>query len=291
MKLKLSIIAAALAAGFAGNAGAAIATGNGVNDQLFLSVWDPVAQVSYTRGLGLTGANMIANAGISFGASNTGSGFTAAGDTTSYSLAPDLNLNSFLATYAADAASMQWNVVGGDGWTTYGTKGLYVTAAGSMPTGWSTSYFGGMQAFSGAYLQGVNNAMPAGSVVGNTDSIIATAATGANAYAAAQIAYFNNNLGNGLLSLNDAAGLGQNMNFYMLNPTLTTGSRPTWNGAPVIYQFANAGGASKWTLGSNGTLTYQVASVPEPGELGLMLGGFGLVGFLANKRRKAALKA
>lgn len=289
MKLKLSIIAAAMVV--AGQASAAIQTGTGINDQLFLSVWDPVAQASYTRGLGINGSSLISGYGISFGTATNGSGFTATGGTSAqnYSLAADANLSSFLSTYAADAASMQWNVIAGDGAQTYGSKGLLVTS-NSMVTGWSSSYFTTMGGFAGTYIPAVNALMPAGSVAGNTDSISTTLAVGGPAYAAATTAYFGDQLGN-TAPFHTAANLGVSQNFYLLNTT--TNARGQYVGAAGVYQFANTTGtASTWTLGSNGALTYSVAqsvaAVPEPGEWALMLSGFGLFGFIA-KRRQARM--
>lgn len=289
MKMKFSIIAAVLAAGFASQANSSITMTSGLNDQLFLSVWDPVAQASYTRGLGLSVQTMITGAGVNFGASNTGSGFTATGDHTNYTLAADANLTSFLTTYAADAASMQWNVVAGEA-NTYASNAM-VTTSNNMSTGWSSAAFTGIVGFNGAYLATVNRNMPAGSVAGNLDSVIATAATGGSAYAAAAGNGFGNNFGGGMPNgIISTAGLGQSLSFYLLSPTYTANARPSLTGLPVIYQFANASGNSSWVLSSNGALTYtsaSVAAVPEPSEIGLMISGFGLVGFLANKRRKA----
>lgn len=289
MKLKLSFIAAAMVV--AGQAHATIATGVGLNDQLFLSVWDPVAQASYSRGLGLTDQSLVSGFGINFGASTSGSGFTATGGTSAqnYSLAADANLSSFLTTYAADAASMQWSVVGGGSPNVNYNTPIAVTS-NSMTTGWSSTLFGGMIAFNGAYLatSGINGLMPAGSVAGNLDSAVATSANG-SAYALNTQAYFGDQLGN-VAPFHTAAGLNVAQNFYLLNPT--TNGR-SYGGAANVYTFANTTGtASTWTLASNGTLTFNVAqsvaAVPEPGEWALMLSGFGLFGFIA-KRRQARM--
>jgi hypothetical protein len=48
------------------------------------------------------------------------------------------------------------------------------------------------------------------------------------------------------------------------------------------------------TLASNGVLTYTVAGVavppvPEPGEWLLMLSGFGLLGFIATRRKNTSV--
>ena len=284
MKMKLSIIAAAMV--FAGQANAAITTGAGFGDQLFLSVWDLTAQTSYTRGLGLTMNQMISGAGINFGSNLNGSGFSASGDTNSYTLAADSNLSSFLhaASVAGDAVS--WNVVSGDtnGGSAYGANGYMTTSRGVIPTAINDSAINNI-GVSGQYIGGVNALMPNANY-GNLDSISTTSATGALGYVFAQSNGFGNNFGGQFTWTNDAL-VGNSLNFNLFTPA--TGSRG-YNGNSVIYQFANANGASTWTLGTNGTLSYataSVAAVPEPSEIGLMVSGFGLVGFLANKRRKA----
>jgi hypothetical protein len=58
-----------------------------------------------------------------------------------------------------------------------------------------------------------------------------------------------------------------------------------------VYNFANASGASTWSLAANGTLSYAVAApvvaaVPEPGEWALMLSGLALIGFIATRRKE-----
>ena len=288
MKMKLSIIAAVLASAFAVQANAAITTFSGFGDQLFLSVWDATAQTSYTRGLGLTINQMVSGAGINFGSATNGSGFSASGDTNSYSLAADGNLTSFLSAAAAAGDTVNWSVVGGDvpaSVYSYGANGFAFTSTGAIPT-ISDSTAQGMNGFPGIYLNAVNNLMPSGSVAGNLDSISTNAATGGVAYVLSPTNEFGNNFG-GSVTFSNAATLGNTLDFNLI--TATTGSRG-YNGNMLSYQFSNASGASTWTLGTNGTLTYataSVAAVPEPSEIGLMVSGFGLVGFLANKRRKA----
>ncbi|HQT25231.1 MAG TPA: PEP-CTERM sorting domain-containing protein [Burkholderiales bacterium] len=294
MKMKLSIIAAVMAAGFAVQANAAITTFSGFNDQIFLSVWDATAQTSYTRGLGLTINDMVSGAGINFGTATNGSGFTASGDSVAnnYSLAADSNLTSFLSAAAAAGDTVNWSVVGGDvpaNNLVYGANGFVTTSSGVLATIQDGTIQSGMNGFPGKYLNGVNNLMPSGSVAGNLDSISTSIAAG-SAYVLTPTNGFGDNFGS-TVTFSNAAALGNALDFNLI--TATTGSRG-YNGNGLIYQFANANGASTWTLGSNGTLTYAVASVaavPEPSEIGLMLSGFGLVGFIAKKRREKLKRA
>ena len=281
MKLKLSIIAAAMV--FAGQANAAITTGVGFNDQLFLSVWDPVAQTSYTRGLGMTMTQFDNGSGIVWGSSLNGSGFSAGADTNHVSLSADANLASFLSAAAAagDTSSVVWNIASGDtnGGSSYGVNGYMTTSTGALPA--ITDSTINNIAFSGQYVSGVNALMP-NATYGNMDSISTNSANGGLGYFSANSNGFGNNFGGQLPVLNTGA-LGQNLNFTVISPA--TGSRG-YNNNGKAYEFANT-----WSLSSAGLLTYNpssVAAVPEPGEWALMLSGFGLFGFIA-KRRQARM--
>lgn len=284
MKFKMSIIAAAMV--FAGQANAAITTGTGFGDDLFLSVWDPVAQTSYTRGLGITINQFDNGSGIVWGTATNGTGFSAGTDNNHYSLSADAGLTSFLSAAAAagDASSVVWNVVGGSipaSNMQYGLNGFALTSTGALPA-ITDSSVQSMNAFPGIYLNSVNGLMPAGSVAGNLDSISTSEAAGGVAYAADPTNGFGASFG-GTMPFSTVASIGGNLNFNVVSPA--TGSRG-YNGYVKAHEFANT-----WSLSSAGLLTYNptsVAAVPEPGEWALMLSGFGLFGFIA-KRRQARM--
>ncbi len=285
MNAKISIIAGAVVLALAGNANAAIVSNQPTwgADQLFLSVYDPTAQVSYTRGLGETVGSLISGAGVNFGGTASAAVITGS-DTVAnnYSLAADANLTSFLSAHSADAAAIQWSVIGGGTPTnSYGTTG-FVSTSNNMVTGWQSGKFSGMNSFNGNYVVGVNTNMGV-SALGNTDS--STAKVGSNAYTMDPTSGMQNNFGTFAPFTNNAS-LGQAQDFYIMTPTKN--ARGSYVGAAGIFQFGNAVGASTFNLSSTGNLSYTVAAVPEPGEWAMLVSGLAMLGFIATRRSKKA---
>ena len=289
MNAKISIIAGAVVLALAGNANAAIVSNqaNWSTDQLFLSVYDSVSQTSYTRGLGENIGQLMSGAGLTFGGTAKAPVITGS-DTVAnnYSLAADANLTSFLAANQADAATIQWSVIGGGAPTnTYGTTG-YVSTSNNMVTGWNSSKFPGMNSFNGNYVVGVNTNMGAASVLGNTDS--STAKIGSNAYTMDPTSGMQNSFGTFAPFTNNAS-LGQAQDFYIMTPGQT--SRGSL-GPVAMFQFGNANGMSTFNLSSTGNLSYSVATptaaVPEPGEWAMLASGLAMLGFIATRRSKKA---
>jgi hypothetical protein len=269
MKLKLSFLAGALALAVTGQASAAIngnsATGNG---DLILSIWDTTTQTSYTRDLGVSLdvflAGPVVNGGASFVVGDGGNGGV------SSAFAADATLTSFLA--GVNAATTSWNIVAMDS-TGAGANGTRILSTTNVaPSALSNA---GVKAF----VASPNVYMAAANVLsGANSSVTATVADG-SAYAGGTV--FNNNFGgSSASSFTNDAGLGVSQNFYFMTPSSASGIA-----AATVGQFSNAAGASTWTLASNGALNYTVAAVPEPGEWALMLSGFGLIGFIATRRR------
>jgi hypothetical protein len=286
MKMKMSMIAAAMAMSFSGLASASVQLGSTGDGELLLSVWDNTTNVSYTRGLGIDMNTFMADAGITMG--TTTAGFTASGDTAAmnFTLAADANMTSFLSGVAA-GDSLEWNVVAYDTTGTNGYNGtkylMTSTAALSDITSTQTNINTvNMKLGDGSYVSTVNALI--GGVAMDTGSAIATSADGL-AYAAGFGNSFGDNMG-GKTNFGTTTGtaLGESLNFFLLTPSSTLTQSKAF-----AYQFGNTAGVSSWTLGTNGMLSYSIASVaavPEPGEWALMLSGFGLIGFIATRRRK-----
>ena len=278
MKMKLSMVAGALALAVAGQANAVIINNAGLGNTLILSVWDATANTSYTANLGSTIQSFLSNAGVTFGGAANAPAITGADKATNNFSFVDAGLTAFLATDVA--ANFQWSVVAATnsgGPLGYGTQGILTTTkapASTVATMTAGNLSGGV-GFEGNYVASVNPLMGAG------NSITTTAAAGAAAY----VGGFGNGMGNnfgGNAAFSNTAGLGESMSFFFVTPT--TNARGQYAGS-ANYQFANAAGASSWTLGANGLTYAAVSAVPEPSDWLLMLSGVGLIGFIASRRK------
>jgi|CXWL01.1.fsa_nt_gi hypothetical protein len=286
LNLKKTVLAAALTLVVAGQANAAnidmtglsnTAAGNvaGSGSNLVLSIWDTVNQVSYTRDLGVSASSFFAGVTGTSTALIAGSGMAS---TTPF--VADALLTSFLS--GVNMASTKWNVTGGDSVGTgfMGQQYLSTTnvniksVANSLSSTQANSQlnaFGGLTGAQG-YFTGANTAAGAA-------AMSVTASPSVNPLAYAGNTTFGTNW-SAKSTFDTTAAVGSTLNFWYLTPSSTSTIAKA-----SVAQFGNTAGASTWTLASNGNLTYTVAAVPEPGEWALMLSGFGLIGFIATRRR------
>ena len=288
LNLKQTVLAAALTLVVAGQANAAnidmtglsnTAAGNvaGSGSNLVLSIWDTVNQVSYTRDLGIAASSFFDGVTGTSTALPAGSGMAS---TTSFTA--DTLLTSFLS--GVNMASTIWNVTGGDSVGT-GFKGQQYLSTTNVNIKSATNSLSSSQANSnlnqfggsgntGAYYGSVSQILPSGAM-----SVLAGASNNPNLTAYSGSVQFGTNW-SAKSTFNTTAGVGSSLNFWYLTPSSTSTIAKA-----SVAQFGNTAGASTWTLASNGNLTYTVAAVPEPGEWALMLSGFGLIGFIATRRR------
>ncbi len=275
MKLKLIALTLALAA--AGQAHAAgtvdFTSGDG---NLFLSVWDPVAQTSYSRDLGIDLNSFAPNATV-----NTAPTFNSQYETAGYTLnfTADATLQQYLST--ANTANLEWNIGAGD-ITSTGLNGYRFLSTSSMGASTVAGETNG-QVKNFANSNNVGNAIATSLANTGTTSLTATAADG---YLYAGDSSYGDNWDSQAKGWSSGAALGNSNSFVFLTPSSVSGLAKA-----DVHQFGytDAQGnfeAATWTLANNGTLTYSVptAPVPEP-ETWAMLGvGLGLLSLRLRRR-------
>ena len=277
--LKKLVVALALTAA-AGQASAAVVPASTGDGDLFLTAWDPVANMSYSRDLGVDLNTFLAN-----GSSSAGMTSTFAGD------------SLFQTSFANSTASnIKWNIVAGDnvlsgGQFGYTTDALRILTTSTVAPG--TGFIFKNSSLTGATnninaFQGyqVNNPLPVGTGCGTNPSCVITNPTdpgfGGNS------TWGNNFGGNGTPS-NVGTGFGSSLYFYYLTGS---GSSSTIGAGSNAIQtaFANATGDGMWSLSANGTATYAipgVSAVPVPAAAWLF--GSGLLGLVGIARRKQSV--
>jgi hypothetical protein len=184
--------------------------------------------------------------------------------------------NATLAGLLAGGTSgFQWNVTAGNTATqtilTTATTATTPATVAALTDSALTIGLGNYQ----TYLAGVNAA------AGTNNFASVTGATN-NAYAGLNV--FGSNW-SGNTKFGSTAAIGSALNFFFAT---TSGT-----GTAVTQQFTSGTNALQFNLASNGTLTFApaaVAAVPEPSEWLLMLSGFGLVGFIASRRKNLGNK-
>lgn len=268
MRLNITIVAAALALGCAGQASAAYDLPNTGSSVLLFSAWDPTTGASYTRGLG-----------------HNYNDFTpalASGLHVDLNLMADPNFTTAFGTTLS--SSLLWNVVEADNIKTDTGAGAgvfrvaFTTAPGVVPTAGpppnvtipNVSGSGNNMNF---FLSQVNTGCA--SVTGNAGSCASTLATDA----------FNINNGSakwgstlgGILGISTAGAVGDTLSFFELSATAAGGK-----GTPTITQFIDD--PLVWKLSSSGALTFTVAAIPEPSSWLLMGVGLLAVGSIARRR-------
>lgn len=287
MTLKFTALAGAVALALgAGQASASIIPSDiGTGDsEMVLSVWDTARNTGYTLDLGffqstLTPAGVSSQTGI---ISNSGSLLM--------SFAPDALLTTFLADSAANGSlgNVLWNVVGGDGAGTGANTRKILTTAQSTVTEanievTSSNVMGNMLGAFDGYVSQVNSGTTGTHATQENGSNIEVVGDGlGNDFAYAGSGGWGTAFGgNGLF--NNAAGLGQGLNFWSLSNGSTAFAKV------AATQFFGAGGnVALWTLSNDGTLTF--AAVPEAETWALL--GLGLIGVGALARRRGrALQA
>jgi hypothetical protein len=254
MKLKLKLMAAAIALVAASGANAALDAGTGGNGELFFSIWD--ASQSYSFDLNKTIDVFQADVAAAGNINQT------------YSMT---NFGSFLSG-VADTSALNFALTATD---TSGARRLLVTFTEPKPL--TTKLNDSIRTAAG------NTTSIAGSIstaMGANDFAIVSSAS--TAYAG-KASFGSGNAGNiagnlnfsmiGKLANNDsyADGLG-----FMRIDALATG---TANSVYTPYM-DNGSAVRVWVDGND----LHIAAIPEPSEYALMLAGLGMLGFMARRR-------
>jgi len=279
MKLKSKLMAAAIALVAASSANATITFG--ANGELFFTVYDRGANLSdvsddraYVRDLGeFMGSFGVINDWATTATSPVlaankqfpGVQGTIDQPPSVFTIGADSNLQSFLSG-TTDASRLQWNIVAGDN---SGVRRLLTTSNNILSTEAPTyAEYRTTVSRIGTYLPFPNN----NGIVENGSVLLSGSTAGIDLWgdAFAASAKFTN-----------TAGIGDQLGFYLLSETVSTGSTTT---RATIQQYMGQGEGTYWHLSSAGNLTYNVAAVPEPSEYALMLAGLGMIGFMARRR-------
>lgn len=255
MKLKMKLMAAAIAMAAASGANAALDAGTGGNGELFFSIWD--SSQSYSFDLNKTIDAFQTDVAAAGNINQT------------YSMT---SFASFLSG-VADTSALNFGLTATD---TSGARRLLVTFTSPAPAVTRLN--------DSIRIAASNTTQIAGSIstaMGANDFAIVTSPA-ASAYAG-KVAFGNGNLGNmsnslnfsmiGKLAANDdyAGGLG-----FMRIDAAATGI------ASSIYTpYMDGGSAVRvWVAGND----LHIAAIPEPSEYALMLAGLGMLGFMARRR-------
>ncbi len=285
------ILAAALFASanaFAALASPTISPGNG---ELFLTLFDSAAQVSYTLDLGVglkdfrTAADLVRPVGTAADGVAVAAGpvFTAYDRTFAINEAGG-EFISFLQ--GSTVANWRWFITTGDNFgsnTTINAKSLVTTVtAGQTPTPLSDLGFGSAVTSIGNTITG--SIVAKGDADNKNSSIAANGSvfgsTGNGLYAMGKTTFVRNN-GGGFFSFTSDNALTDAAQFYYFgknNGSATVMDQFNNSVNPGLFQIVQA------TPGDF-SLKYSVSAVPEAGTYALMLAGLGSLGLLIARRR------
>lgn len=261
MKMKTIVALMALAA--AGAANAALTTGDkATGSSLFLEAWDTTSGVGMVQDLGKT-----FETGLTMGQSG--------------SLSVNLNSAAFASLLGADTAgtNLNWHVYGTlEGDQTYSGFGLLTTVR-QLPV----AAFGPDNSQLGILINS-QIGIPGSGHIGNINAVLGAATVGN--IASTNAAYGANNggayFGNFLGGDSSKKGFGA-LDFYSFT------NDPNTFALVSTKLTGGGGGDGKFTLASNGTLTFNAPSAPAavPVPAAAWLFGSGLLGLVGIGRRRA----
>jgi hypothetical protein len=256
--LKLKLLAVAVSLSAAGSAYAKIADGSTGNGELFLNVYDPVAQVSFVKDLGTFENDFLAN---SIAANTPGTHLFA-------DLGADANWTSFLSK--TSAANLAYNVIALDS-TPTGQR--YLSTSNDTLDTIQVTRNSNLKQFvsTDQYINAVN-------AIGTNPGPVSVNGSGTEVSSGpADFAYygaFARSWG-GNAKFDSMANVGEKLNFWQLG----------LNGTMNLAKIDATQYAGQWNLTQGGAVTYTVAAVPEPDAWVMLLAGALAVGAIVRRRR------
>jgi hypothetical protein len=261
--MKLKLLTAALVLATSGSAHALIIDGASNNGELFMTLWDPVDEISYTLDLNLTMNDFLAGAATGL----------------AWNWPADANMTAFLG------------LAGGT------SDLLYAIGAIDTNGATATDYY---RFISTASVIDLNNTVTNGDLkklgtngnqfLGNTNGLIGTAdsliVTDKSIPAYAGSALWGSNWGNAFNGTSTAK-VGDSVGLYLLRQTDgRTLANPALNPAtkPSVYEALSFNG-NAYQARLDGAGNLNISPVPEPEAYALMLAGLGLVGWMARRRQ------
>lgn len=287
MNMKLKALVAVTAMAIAAQANAAIDSSTTGNGELFLTVWDNAAKISYTRDLGTNLNDFLVAPASAAGLKIDGSLVTTGSTYAQYKT--DANWTTFIGALGASGTSnLQWNIGAMDSTgITVGGGSRYLSTSNNtlaQVKGQSNSALNTFN-ISNNLVTGVN-AFGTHQTSGLTgDGSAVNVGTDGSAYAET---WYGNNWFNKAQGWTSSAAIGQDLNFFFLT---TSSSAGLAKASVTQYGYTDANGVFKnatFTLAANGNLIYAVPpSVPVPAAVWLL--GSALVGLVGVARRKTSV--